>query len=192
MSTPASLAAAGHQLVLELTRRYTEPHRRYHDIRHIAQMLAWGMEVGLDDAQVWAIWFHDAVYDPRRPDNEEQSAVLAERCLLASGHGQDLVNVVTQIVRDTRTHTPTVRESGLVLDLDLGTLALPWDAFCNNTAAIRGEYAHVDDASFATGRRRFMAGLLERPRLFFTPWGEKREATARANITRFLNDSGAD
>lgn len=187
MPTPASPATDGHRLVLELTRRYTEAHRHYHDIRHVAQMLAWGTEVGLDDVQVWAVWFHDAVYDSRRDDNEEQSAALAERHLRAAGYGDDAVRMVAQIVRDTEAHSPSLPASAAVLDLDLGSLALPWDAFCANTAAIRREYAHVDDRAFAAGRRRFMTALLARPRLFFSPWGEQREATARANIARFLS-----
>ena len=64
-------------LLMELTRRYTEPHRRYHDLRHIADMLCKGEALKLSDEQVMAVWFHDAIYDPTSKTNEADSAVLA-------------------------------------------------------------------------------------------------------------------
>lgn len=173
-------------VLLELTRRYTEPHRHYHDIRHIAQMLAWGRELQIDDTQVWAVWFHDAVYDPRSERNEEDSAALAERLLRDTGVSPGMVRDVVTIVLDTKTHMPSIAASGAVLDLDLGSLALPWEAFCANSMAIRHEYAHIEDAAFARGRHAFLAAMLERPKLFFTAWGREREAPARGNIARLL------
>ena len=175
-------------VLLELTRRYTEPHRRYHDIRHIAQMLAWGREVRLDDAQTLAVWFHDAIYDPRSKSNEEDSAALARQLLANGGHGDELVATVARIVLDTKQHQPTIAASAKVLDLDLASLALPWPDFRANSDSIRAEYAHVGDADFNAGRRAFLAGLLQRPRLFFTPWGQAREAAARTNVGRLLSE----
>src|SRR5687768_6653671 len=69
----------------ELSRRYTESHRHYHNVQHIEECLA---EFAPASSQAthplvleFAIWFHDAVYDPRRSDNEEESATLALKCL---------------------------------------------------------------------------------------------------------------
>jgi predicted metal-dependent HD superfamily phosphohydrolase len=176
-------------MLLELTRRYTEVHRHYHDIRHIAQMLAWGKELRLDDAQVLAVWLHDAVYDPRSASNEDDSAALARQLLPRAGHGPDVVERVAGIVLDTKQHVPSTPASAAVLDLDLASLALPWPEFRANSEAIRREFAHLEEAEFQAGRRRFMAGLLARDRLFFTPWGEGREAAARANIARLLRET---
>ncbi len=173
-------------MLLELTRRYCEPHRGYHDIRHIAQMLTWGREVELDDAQVWAVWFHDAIYDPRSKRNEEDSADLARQMLADAGQPSAVIDTVAQIVLDTKSHKPTIPASAKVLDLDLGSLALPWSDFTANSDAIRREYAHVADADFNAGRQAFLTTLLQRPRLYYTPWGEAREATARANVKRLL------
>ncbi|HLU39136.1 MAG TPA: metal-dependent phosphohydrolase [Planctomycetota bacterium] len=173
-------------MLLELTRRYTEPHRHYHDIRHIAQMLAWGSTLQLDEAQTFAIWFHDAVYDPRSSTNEEDSAALAERFLQRDAHGDNLINTVTRIVLDTKRHKPTIDASAVVLDLDLAFLALPWPQFRANADAIRREYAHLSDAEFRAGRATMLGSLLQRPHIFTTRWGQAREADARANITRLL------
>lgn len=171
-------------LLLELTRRYLEPHRHYHGIAHIAGMLAAGARIGLDDVQVMAIWFHDVVYDPRSKTNEEDSAELAHQRLLAAGWSPRDAERVRTIVLDTKQHRPTIAGSDLVLDLDLMSLAVPWPEFADNSAAIRREYAHVTDAEFAAGRAAFFAAMLQRDRLYHTAFGEGLEARARANLAR--------
>lgn len=182
---PASTMAP--DLLLELTGRYLEPHRHYHGIAHIAAMLDAGRTFPLDRVQTMAVWFHDAVYDPRSKTNEEDSADLARSRLLAGGWPVADCERVAAIVLDTKRHMPSRDESAAVLDLDLMSLALPWPEFAANTAAIRREYAHVADADFAAGRAAFFATMLQRERLYFTSWGAKLEASARANLRRAAN-----
>ena len=71
----------------ELVRAYTAPDRHYHDLAHIEAMLASARAYhgALSDpaAVAAAIWFHDAVYDTRRHDNEAKSAELAAARLAA-------------------------------------------------------------------------------------------------------------
>ena len=62
--------------LLDLTRRYCEPHRRYHNIAHIAELLWRGRECDLSDEQVLAVWYHDAIYDVPSQDNEVRSAAV--------------------------------------------------------------------------------------------------------------------
>jgi predicted metal-dependent HD superfamily phosphohydrolase len=66
----------------ELIHAYSSPDRYYHNLTHIqdclsvfdqtSSLVAHPKEVEL------AIWFHDAVYDTRRSDNEQKSAEWAE------------------------------------------------------------------------------------------------------------------
>ncbi len=172
------------RLVLELTHRYLEPHRHYHTLEHIAAMLHAGRAAPLDDVQTMAVWFHDAVYDPRSKTNEADSAVLAGERLRAAGWSAADVDRVQRIVLDTQHHRPTAPGSDVVLDLDLMSLAAPWDEFARNTDRIRAEYAHVADADFTAGRRAFFTTMLQRERLFWSPFGAAWEAPARANLRR--------
>jgi predicted metal-dependent HD superfamily phosphohydrolase len=171
-------------LLLDLTQRYLEAHRHYHTIEHIADMLAAGRSIPLDATQTMAVWFHDAIYDPRSSANEERSAALAVERLAAAGWAPGDVDRVRRIVLDTQHHLPTIPESAAVLDLDLMSLALPWPAFDRNTRNIRREYAHVSDADFAAGRAAFFAKMLQRERLYFTDFGAPFEAAARQNLER--------
>jgi predicted metal-dependent HD superfamily phosphohydrolase len=64
-----------------LLRAYSEDHRAYHTLPHIASMLAHldafpGLRTARADAAACAALFHDAVYDPASRTNEEDSAAL--------------------------------------------------------------------------------------------------------------------
>ncbi len=174
--------ALGPALLLELTRLYTEPHRHYHGLPHIAWMLDEARQVTLSDEQVLAIWFHDAIYDSTARDNEERSAALAVERLRAHGYPEAGVRRIERIILDTKTHVPSDEASALVIDLDLASLALPRAAFERNGAKIRAEYAAYDDRSFSLGRKAFMEAFLARERIYWTPWGAPLEAAARENL----------
>lgn len=179
------------ELLLDLTRRYCEPHRHYHSLPHIAGMLHAGRALQLDDAQTFAIWFHDAIYDATSKTNEEDSASLALSQLTAAGWPRQEIDRVCRIVLDTKRHEPTTPDSAPVLDLDLMSLAAPWAEFTHNTELIRREYAHVADADFAAGRRNFFTAMLQRERLFYTPFGEPLEPLARANLLRAMQSGSS-
>jgi predicted metal-dependent HD superfamily phosphohydrolase len=176
-----------------LAERYREPHRRYHDLRHLQEVLQTVDDLAdaADDVEAvrWAAWFHDAVYDVHRDDNEERSARLAEQDLAASGLDHDIVCEVSRLVRLTATHQPEDGDAnGAVLcDADLRILAAdPW-RHAEYVADVRAEYAHVPDAEFRAGRAAVLRALLSSGRLFrteraYTRWEER----ARANLAAEL------
>jgi predicted metal-dependent HD superfamily phosphohydrolase len=175
-------------LLLELTALYSQPDRHYHDLRHVADLLLWGRAFPLDEIQTWAIWFHDAIYDASRRDNEEQSAQLAEARLPALGYDESFVGEVAQIIRDTASHVATIPRAEAVLDLDLAPLAIPEERFLANRERIRKEYAFASDEEFVAGTAAFAQRILEREHIFHTPWGRAREPQARDNL-RLLVDA---
>jgi len=102
------------QILVELTRRYTEPHRHYHNIEHIAYALDLGRELPLSDEQILGLWFHDAVFDVHSSTNEEDSARLADELLGAGGYPRASIEIVRQIVLDTKHHEPTIEPEYVV------------------------------------------------------------------------------
>ena len=72
----------------ELLTRWSEPHRRYHDVDHLRSVLHIVDQLAGDavdpDAVRLAAWFHDAVYSGRPGDDERTSAELAASILLHS------------------------------------------------------------------------------------------------------------
>jgi predicted metal-dependent HD superfamily phosphohydrolase len=174
--------------LLDLTRRYCEPHRRYHGLEHPAHMLWLGRQHALTDEQIAAIWFHDAIYDQHRQDNEERSAVLAREQLSALGWPERSVALVERIVLDTKRHVPSIDESRGVVDLDLEPLSETWEIFQRNALHIRVEYLHLDDETFHGSRKRFLEAMLARERIYTTSWGSRLESRAKRNLERALRE----
>ena len=169
-----------------LIRAWDEPQRRYHTQSHLVWLLEEAdRRTGLirDPAFVgYAIWFHDAVYQPGRPDNETLSAEWARTSLQAR---PELATRVAHVIDLTKNHAVGDAEgdAALFLDMDIAILGSPWETYCAYAAGVRAEYAHVNDAAFAAGRGAFLDGQLQNARTFRTDLYEgKIGEQARANM----------
>ncbi len=167
----------------DLLRRWTEPHRRYHDQRHLLEVLGALERLSPDvpcEVQL-AAWYHDAVHEGRA-DDERRSAVLAASAL-APVAGVDTAEVV-RLVLLTATHDPAPgdRSGELLCDADLAILAASPQRYAAYTRDVRAEYAHVPDADFAQARSGVLRGLLAPERVYRTPVSRSWERRARANV----------
>lgn len=179
----------------ELVRAYTAPERHYHNLAHIEAMLGlMRMHALSDPASVEAaIWFHDAVYDTRRHDNEERSAALAtER--LAGLLSPDRVGRIAALIRATAGHTvpdfsdaAARNDCALFLDMDLAILGSAPEDFAAYESAVRREYAWVPQPLWIEGRRQVLERFLARPMIYASQsFRASHEAAARRNLTRSL------
>lgn len=176
-----------------LTRRYEEPHRAYHGLAHVEALLQcqFSHRQWVRDplAMMLAIWFHDAIYDTRRQDNELQSAALAGEMLTEAGMPAALVDSVQRKVLATQRHewTDGDPDTALFLDMDLAILASDEAAYDAYAAQIAREYDWVPEAAYRQGRRKVLEGFLQRPAIYFTPQLQSAwEARARRNLAREL------
>lgn len=178
----------------EIRARYEEPHRRYHTLEHIADCLAQLSEVeGLDanDRRVLelAIWWHDAIYDPTRSDNEEASAHLARSDLVAIGEPAMVIDEVVRLTLLTKGHTVAAgdRLGATLVSIDLSILGREPVAYDRYAAQVRDEYGFVPDDAFRTGRSAVLRHFLEAEAIYADPdFAERYEASARANLNREL------
>jgi predicted metal-dependent HD superfamily phosphohydrolase len=170
----------------DLLARWAEAHRKHHTVTHLHEMLdAIGLlaeaKVEFDrEAVELAAWFHDAIYEIGRDDNEDRSAELA-RELLASSPIRD---EVARLVLVTKTHEVLDADvNGAVLsDADLSVLGSDAFRYRAYAAAVREEYADVPDEVFKPARAQLLSSLLDGP-LFHTAAGHERwEEAARRNI----------
>ena len=171
---------------------YQEPHRQYHNLRHISQCLDEldAMQPALNDkaAVHAAILFHDCVYDPRRGDNEERSAEVAEDVMRQSGWRAAFMESVRRLILATKHDGhPESRDAATVVDIDLSILGKPPVQFDNYERAIRREYAHVSDGDFADGRAKVLRKFLDRPAIYHSPpFHSTYEKQARENLLRSI------
>jgi predicted metal-dependent HD superfamily phosphohydrolase len=171
---------------------WSEPHRRYHDLAHLAAVLGIVDQLAASAADPIAVrlaaWYHDVAYDPQRRDNEEVSAARARIGLL--GLVDDATRAeVERLVLLTAGHDPEPDDAnGAVLcDADLAVLASPPAAYVGYASAVREEYGHLSDAVFTAGRIAVLEHLLALPTLFRTPGAQGWTEPARANLAAELS-----
>lgn len=179
------------QLGAELKAVYSEPHRRYHTLQHIEFCLRelathWPHAVRLNEVR-WALLFHDAIYDPRRNDNEARSSDWACGVMQELQRPQDEIARVRKLIMATvhaaQAETP---DEALLLDIDLSILGADPAAFDEYDRAIRVEYEWVPEEAYRFARAAVLQGFLRRERIFQTAAYQDLEASARSNIERLL------
>lgn len=171
-----------------LVARYREAHRIYHNLEHVEEclaQLATFRALGLEpDVIELAIWFHDAVYDPRAGDNEKQSAELAREFCCTAYLSSEIGERTAALILVTKTHLPgDDADAQLLVDIDLSILGQSRDRFARYENAIRQEYGWVPDAAFCEGRAAVLGKFLAPEWIYSTaPFRDRYEEPARANL----------
>lgn len=174
-----------------LMARYAEPHRHYHNPAHLKQMFTI-----LDRLQSQrpaeldlAVWFHDAVYDPRAQDNEEASAQFARQELSQLRIAPDIIEETCRLILLTRSHEAEDPSGQLLLDADLAILGEPEPIYTDYATAIRQEYAWVPEDRYRQARADVLRRFLARPHIYHTAlMRASHEATARANLEQEIQE----
>ncbi len=129
----------------EVIANYDEGHRYYHKFYHLQEVLiALANKNVLDDELFLAAVYHDAVYDSRIQDNEEQSALLFKEEAKKANYPQDKTEVVAQLILDTKHHQPTTEKSKQLIEADLNIFNSAPSRLIEFEKQIFKEYQHVD------------------------------------------------
>ena len=185
--TPERGALAG------LLSGWSSAERRYHDLHHLRECLdlwrAWGGLCRNPGDVAIAIWYHDAVYEPRSVDNEERSAQWAACDLMAAGASGAVVDRVSELVLSTRMgSTLSTPDSRILSDIDLAILGSAPERYEQYARDIRSEFAWLSTERFRAerfraGRSDVLRSFLARPRIYHcAPAASKLERRARDNI----------
>ena len=181
-------SAPNNALFDALLARYGEAHRAYHTLQHLDECLA-GLALERSHAKrpaeiALALWFHDAIYDVHRHDNEQRSADWARQALRDAGVDAEAAQRVHALVMATRHQAqPEEADAQLLVDIDLSILGAPAPRFAEYEQQIRIEYAHVPPEVFEPRRRQILGSFLARDPLYLTPSIRAQlEAQARVNL----------
>lgn len=177
----------------ELLSLWQQPGRVYHQLDHLHSCLR------LAQTQAWAcaepalvqlaLFYHDAVYDPQRNDNEARSAALCVDHWRGQLPEASLGSVQTWILA-TATHDPAgLDDDGLrLLDIDLSILARDPDTYAHYARQIRQEYAFVPEPDYRRGRAQVLQRFLQRERLYHSDLAAPHwEGQARQNLQQELH-----
>ena len=179
-------------VLASLLARWSEPHREYHTLQHLRECLELFGHVRAQAEHpgevAIALWFHDAVYDTSRHDNEAASAAWATEVLLEAGAEAALADRVNALIMATRhSEAPSTPDAKLLVDIDLAILGAEPARFEEYERQIRDEYGFVPEAVFRDKRAEILRGFVARPALFSTPaCADRLAAPARANLARAI------
>ena len=181
----------------QLDKRYSAAGRHYHTLAHIEAILA-AVEAHADtladaDAVRFAAWFHDAIYQPMRSDNELRSAQLAEKALSQLGFPASRLSAVRELILRTKNHTERLTgesdDLAFFLDCDLAVLGADEAQYQRYAAQIRQEYRMFPDFLYNPGRVKVLQQFLAVPHLYRTPFFLSTfEAPARRNLAAELSN----
>ncbi len=181
-----------------LVARYSETGRAYHSLEHIffclEEMDAVAELLACRDAVELALWFHDAVYDPRAKDNEERSAALLLEAAKGGAISEEIIHKAAALILETKHANPPENansDASFTVDINLAILGQPAERFAEYEAQIRHEYKWVPPADFAGGRSAILRSFIARPSIYATEFFRSRyEDCARKNIEASLKAAG--
>ncbi len=171
---------------------YAEPQRKYHTHQHLVECLETLARSSVRAHHAGevelALWFHDAIYDVERTDNETRSAAWAEDALFAAGAPAATIERVRGLILATRhASTPASPDEQLLVDIDLAILGANTARFDEYETQVRQEYAWVPTALFRQKRRAILCEFLARPAIYGTLFfHDTLEARARENLQRSI------
>ncbi len=176
-----------------LVEKYSEKHRAYHNLSHINYLLGEVQKIDFADfdAVYFATWFHDVIYEPKKNDNEIESAKLAVKLLSNLNLPVNQIAKIEQIIIATQKHSAeNLDDDGRIfLDLDLSILGATPEIYQNYSQAIRQEYSHVWKIFYRRGRRKILQNFLQRETIYFTEnLRERFENQARLNLANEIKE----
>lgn len=184
-------------LLEQIKQLHAGPERGYHGWSHPLALLKLFAEIEphLHDplAVRCAILLHDAIYEPRRTDNEQRSAELAAQLLKGVVPDDTLARTLRMIEATARHMIPAslpateAEDMAHFLDMDLSILGARDYVFDRYEGGVRYEYRDIPALAFRQGRAAILEKFLERDTLYFSDWGRARfEVPARRNLKRSI------
>ncbi|TQV89331.1 HD domain-containing protein [Aliikangiella coralliicola] len=180
------------KIFAEIITAYTEPHRHYHNLSHIAHVFREldsfahiSSETKISAETTWAVWFHDFIYQPGDQNNEEKSAEWARYFMKKAGANQTEITRVESMILSTQSHdSRTVdSETQRFLDADMAILGADRQRYFQYVDAVRKEHSKIPNFLFNRGRRRFLENTLEQQPIFSSDFFNKKyENIALRNI----------
>ena len=189
---PEAIGSAG-ELLIE---RWSTPDRRFHNLRHLIDMLARVDELAEEshdpDIMRVACWYHGCVFSSdveevirgNGGEDETASAAFAEADLRHLGVPMETVKRVCSLIINLKRHmlADDDIDAQALIDADLGTLAVDPQTYAEYVRLLREEYSHIPVGEYLSGRLTIVSRLLDRDHLFHSPLGQRWEHPARENL----------
>jgi predicted metal-dependent HD superfamily phosphohydrolase len=181
------------ELWAEVEKSYNHKKRHYHSLIHLQNLLEQLTTVKDTilnwDCILFTLYYHDVIYNALKSDNEEQSALLAEKRMQQIGVSTDSIALCKNQILATKSHVKSAdNDTNYFTDADLSVLGQSWDIYTNYYKSIRKEYSIYPDLLYNPGRKKVLNHFLAMERIFKTNYFyDKFEIQAKQNLQMELD-----
>ncbi len=174
----------------EIEKHYSHKSRHYHNLAHLDNLLheltTIKEQIGHWDAMLFAIFYHDVIYNVMKKDNEERSAVMAGLRLSSINFPVPATAVCCRHIEATKSHELNHSDdTNLFTDADLSILGKDGEQYKTYCEQVRKEYSIYPDMIYKPGRKKVLGHFLGMERIYKTEvFYDKYEMRARENMRR--------
>jgi predicted metal-dependent HD superfamily phosphohydrolase len=174
----------------KITILYSDPCRHYHTLEHIQDLLI-KLEENQKALMLWpneinalelAIWYHDAIYEPHKKNNELQSAIFFhDEITQYTGTGYELVeNLIMSTNMELKSKNYLEH---IMRDLDMSILGAEKSKYNQYKEGVRKEYEPIyGKGKYRSGRMNFLKQLMDNDIFQIQLFRDKYEDRAKYNV----------
>jgi predicted metal-dependent HD superfamily phosphohydrolase len=153
--------------IKELEILWNNPKRFYHNISHLSQIISdiekniWFSELQVfeKNALLLAAFFHDAIYDPKKKDNEDQSIKFFKESNIIKD--KEFVDIVVRLIETTKYRKRPINKLAKIFwDADNSGFYKGYNVLLKNEKLIRKEFSWVSPEKYKEGRIKFLRSNL--------------------------------
>lgn len=184
----------GRDLWFEIEDAYSKKSRFYHNLSHLTTMFelrdAYQSALNNPIAIDFAIFYHDLIYNVRKPDNEERSAEIAKIRMSNMSMDPSVIALCQDLILATKQHLQSANNDiNYFLDFDLSILGADSETYMQYAANIRKEYDIFPTSLYRPERKKVLKAFLNQNQIFNTrEFQDKFEEQARKNINWEIDD----
>jgi predicted metal-dependent HD superfamily phosphohydrolase len=177
----------------EVEKNYSGKKRHYHTLKHLENLLITLTEVKSEiqnwESILFTLFYHDIIYTALKSDNEENSALLAEKRMQQLSVSNDIIERCKNQILATKSHSKsTDSDTNYFTDADLSVLGQPWEIYSLYYKNVRKEYAIYPDFIYNTGRKKVIQHFLSMNSIYKTDYFYNQfEKVAKENLMKELS-----
>ena len=167
---------------------YQKPGRYYHTWQHIYETVLFTRKhYGFQPLVIFALFYHDVVYDASSKTNEYESAIQWEMYAKIRGlvrHNSLKVKTVSDLIKMTIKHRPEPNRPlifSMMSDADMSIFLCPDEHYLEYARNIWREYSSFGRDAYLKGRLNFLA-TVDPETMFYTHQAKRMVHHARANL----------
>ncbi|MDY8136951.1 hypothetical protein [Aquimarina sp. 2201CG5-10] len=176
-----------------IVKKHNKKKRYYHNLIHLEHLYQKldpiKSEIQDWDMVLFALFYHDYVYNILKKDNEEQSADMAKKIIRSLSIQEDRAEFCSSIIHATKRHLiSTNTDINYFIDADLSILGSSWQEYETYFNSVRKEYKYYPDFMYNKARIKILKHFISMPRIFKTDhFFNKLECKAKYNLQEEVN-----